>query len=77
MDINIGIAVATDDGLLVPVISHADALSLADTSSQRRDIVQRAKDRSLRADDMAGGTFTISNLGMFEIQQFDALLNVP
>ncbi|WP_309620046.1 2-oxo acid dehydrogenase subunit E2 [Salinibacterium sp.] len=74
---NVGIAVATDNGLTVPVIHGADVLSLSEIATRRRDVVQRARARALVMDDVTGGTFTISNLGMMAIDRFDAILNVP
>lgn len=75
--INIGIAVATEAGLFVPVIHDADRKSLSAIAAEGRDKALRARDRKLRGDDMSGGTFTISNLGMFGIEQFTAVINPP
>lgn len=75
--VNIGIAVAVDDGLLVPVIAHADDLSLTDIARQRRSLVERAHNGKLRPDDLRDGTFTISNLGMYGIDAFSAIINAP
>ena len=74
-DINVALAVAVDDGLVVPVIRRADAASLADIVRARADIVARARAGKLRADDVADGTFTISNLGAFDIDLFSSILN--
>jgi pyruvate dehydrogenase E2 component (dihydrolipoamide acetyltransferase) len=74
---NVGIAVATDRGLVVPVIRNAEHLSLAEVSAARADIVKRAREGALRHEDLDGGTFTISNLGMFGLDQFTAVLNPP
>ncbi len=74
---NIGIAVATDRGLVVPVVRGAEHLSLAEVSAARADIVKRAREGALRHEDLDGGTFTISNLGMFGLDQFTAVLNPP
>jgi pyruvate dehydrogenase E2 component (dihydrolipoyllysine-residue acetyltransferase) len=74
---NVGIAVATDRGLVVPVIRNAEHLSLAEVSAARSDIVKRAREGALRHEDLDGGTFTISNLGMFGLDQFTAVLNPP
>ncbi|MFJ9365215.1 dihydrolipoamide acetyltransferase family protein [Nocardia sp. NPDC101769] len=75
--INIGIAVATEAGLLVPVIHDADRKSVSAIAAEGRDKAARARDRKLKGDDMSGGTFTISNLGMFGIEQFTAVINPP
>jgi pyruvate dehydrogenase E2 component (dihydrolipoamide acetyltransferase) len=74
---NIGIAVAVPDGLLVPVIAHAEDLSLNAIARQRRDLVDRAQAGKLRPEDLQGGTFTISNLGMYGIDAFTAIINAP
>ncbi|MGW6117713.1 dihydrolipoamide acetyltransferase family protein [Nocardia sp. NPDC055165] len=75
--IHIGVAVATPVGLLVPVIRDADRKSVSEIATESRDKATRARDRKLRAEDMSGGTFTISNLGMFGIEQFTAVINSP
>lgn len=75
--VNIGLAVAAADGLVVPVIRHADQLSLAKIAHARADLVARARAGRLRLDDVTGGTFTISNLGMFGVERFLAILNPP
>jgi pyruvate dehydrogenase E2 component (dihydrolipoamide acetyltransferase) len=74
---NIGIAVAAPQGLVVPVVPAADRLTLAQIASTRGDLVSRARDGKLRSEDLQGGTFTISNLGMYEVDQFIAVLNPP
>jgi pyruvate dehydrogenase E2 component (dihydrolipoamide acetyltransferase) len=74
---NVGIAVAAPQGLVVPVIRAAERLSVAEIAQARADAVQRARDNKLRAEDLEDGTFTISNLGMFGIEQFVAVLNPP
>lgn len=76
-EINIGLAVAVDDGLLVPVIHHADALNLSELASRRSGVVSRAKAGKLSLDDLSGGTFTISNLGMYGVDAFNAIVNPP
>jgi pyruvate dehydrogenase E2 component (dihydrolipoamide acetyltransferase) len=76
-EINIGLAVAVDDGLLVPVIHHADGLNLSELASRRSEIVSRAKTGKLSLDDLSGGTFTISNLGMYGVDAFNAIVNPP
>jgi pyruvate dehydrogenase E2 component (dihydrolipoamide acetyltransferase) len=74
---NIGIAVAAPQGLVVPVVRSAERLSLAEVAGARGDVVGRARDGKLTAQDLEDGTFTISNLGMFGIEQFVAVLNPP
>ncbi|HUZ15492.1 MAG TPA: dihydrolipoamide acetyltransferase family protein [Gaiellaceae bacterium] len=74
---NVGIAVAAPQGLVVPVIRGAERLSLAEIAAVRADIVGRARDNKLRAGDLDGGTFTISNLGMYAVESFTAVLNPP
>jgi pyruvate dehydrogenase E2 component (dihydrolipoyllysine-residue acetyltransferase) len=74
---NVGIAVAAPQGLVVPVIKNADRLTIAEIARARADVVQRARDNQLRQPDLEDGTFTISNLGMFGIEQFIAVLNPP
>jgi len=74
---NVGIAVAAPQGLVVPVIAGADRLTLAQIASARGDVVSRARDGKLRSEDLQGGTFTISNLGMYDVDQFIAVLNPP
>jgi pyruvate dehydrogenase E2 component (dihydrolipoyllysine-residue acetyltransferase) len=74
---NVGIAVAAPQGLVVPVVHAAERLTLAEIAQVRGDLVGRAREAKLRAEDIEGGTFTISNLGMFEVDQFVAVLNPP
>ena len=74
---NIGIAVAAPQGLVVPVIRTAERLSLAEIAALRADLVTRAHESRLRAEDLDGGTFTISNLGMYAVESFTAVLNPP
>lgn len=76
-EVNIGVAVATPDGLTVPIVHEAQRLTLSQIAERRRDVVNRARQRELRREDVVGGTFTISNLGMFGVAEFDAILNVP
>lgn len=76
-NINIGVAVAVDEGLLVPVVRNADALSLSQITTQVKDFAQKAKDKKLQPSDWEGSTFTISNLGMFGIDEFTAIINPP
>ena len=74
---NVGIAVATPQGLIVPVIRSAERLRLAEIAAARSDLVTRAREGKLQRADLEEGTFTISNLGMFRIEQFTAVLNPP
>jgi pyruvate dehydrogenase E2 component (dihydrolipoamide acetyltransferase) len=74
---NVGIAVAAPQGLIVPVMRSVERLSLAEVAATRGDIVGRARDNKLTTQDLEDGTFTISNLGMFGIEQFVAVLNPP
>jgi pyruvate dehydrogenase E2 component (dihydrolipoamide acetyltransferase) len=76
-DVNLGVAVATDRGLVVPVVHNADALTPQEVSSALRDLVQRARDGKLVKDEMSGGTFTITNLGMFGVDAFTPIINPP
>lgn len=75
--VSIGVAVAIDDGLIVPVIRDADRKTLTEIAREARDLTTRARSRKLTPDELAGGTFTISNLGMFGIRQFTAVINPP
>jgi pyruvate dehydrogenase E2 component (dihydrolipoamide acetyltransferase) len=74
---DVGIAVAAPQGLVVPVVRGAERLTVAQIAERRADLVGRARDGKLRAEDIEGGTFTISNLGMFDVDQFVAVLNPP
>src|SRR5437763_1503584 len=76
-DINIGLAVALDEGLIVPVLHRADTLSLAELATRREDLVARAQAGRLRPADIQGGGFTISNLGMYGVDAFNAIVNPP
>ncbi len=75
--INIGVAVASEHGLVVPVITDADQRSLSEIGVETHRLHALANDRRLTIDDMSGGTFTISNLGMFGVEQFTAIINPP
>lgn len=75
--VNIGVAIAVEDGLLVPVVRFADGKSLSHISAEVKDFAQRAKAKKLQPADWEGSTFTISNLGMFGIDQFTAIINSP
>lgn len=76
-EIHIGLAVAIEDGLVVPVIHHADSLSLIEIAQQRVELVAKAQSRKLRPQDLSEGTFTISNLGMYNVDAFNAIINQP
>jgi pyruvate dehydrogenase E2 component (dihydrolipoamide acetyltransferase) len=75
--VNLGIAAATDEGLVVPVLKGADALPLRALVPAVKELVGRAREGKLGADDLSGGTFTISNLGMMGVDSFDAIINAP
>jgi|TARA_B110000259_G_scaffold152015_1_gene171870 pyruvate dehydrogenase E2 component (dihydrolipoamide acetyltransferase) len=75
--VHIGVAMAVENGLLVPVVRFADQKSLQDISAEVKDYSVRAKDNKLTPDDWAGSTFTVSNLGMFGIESFTSIINSP
>jgi pyruvate dehydrogenase E2 component (dihydrolipoamide acetyltransferase) len=75
--VNIGVAVAVDEGLVVPVVRFADGKSLSHISMEVKDFAQKAKAKKLQPADMEGSTFTISNLGMFGVDEFTAIINSP
>lgn len=75
--VHIGMAVAVEDGLLVPVIKHADGKSIQDISAEAKNLAQKATSKKLLPQEMEGNTFTISNLGMFGIEEFTAIINPP
>lgn len=75
--INVGIAVAVEDGLLVPVVRYADTKTLSQIAVEVKDFAGRAKEKKLQPQDWEGNTFTISNLGMFNIEEFTAIINPP
>jgi pyruvate dehydrogenase E2 component (dihydrolipoamide acetyltransferase) len=75
--VNIGLAMTVDDGVVAPVIQNADKADLSTIASQRRDLMERARSGKLRPADLAGGTFTISNLGMFGVDAFTAIIIPP
>ncbi len=76
-DINIGLAVALDEGLVVPVLHHADQMSLSQLAARRKELVAKAQAGKLSLGDLSGGTFTISNLGMYGVDAFNAIVNPP
>ena len=75
--INIGLAVALEDGLIVPVIREADKKGLSEIAYEERQLIEKAREGKLTPDDYEGGSFTISNLGMYDITQFTAIINQP
>ena len=76
-DINISLAVAVEDGVVAPVIHRADVAALSEIAAQRNELASRAKAGKLRPPDIAGGTFTLSNLGMFGVDAFAAIITPP
>lgn len=76
-EINVGIAVAIDEGLIVPVIPGADGATLSEIATRRADLIERARQQKLRPADISGGTFTLTNLGMYNVDAFDAIINTP
>ena len=75
--VNLGIAVSLDDGLIVPVVKNADQLTLSALSAQIKALAKRAREGMLQPDEYEGGTFTVSNLGMFGLEEFVAIINPP
>jgi pyruvate dehydrogenase E2 component (dihydrolipoamide acetyltransferase) len=76
-EVHIGMAVAIEDGLITPVIRHADQKTLREIGTEARDLAAKARDRRLTAEDYTGATFSISNLGMLDIDEFTAVINPP
>src|SRR5215210_365237 len=76
-EVNVRIAVASDEGLVVPVIAKADTLSLRELVPKVKDLVRRAREHALSPEELSGGTFTLTNLGMMGIDSFDAIINTP
>lgn len=76
-DVNIGLAVAVEDGLVVPVIHNADKMTVSHIADRRQEIVERSQNKKLLLEDLQNGTFTISNLGMYGVDIFNAILNPP
>jgi pyruvate dehydrogenase E2 component (dihydrolipoyllysine-residue acetyltransferase) len=75
--VHLGMAVAVEDGLITPIIKHAEAKSLREISAETRDLAKRARERKLKPEEYTGSTFTVSNLGMFDIEHFTAIINPP
>ncbi len=76
-DVNIGVAVAMPEGLIVPVVRNADRKSILDISREVKDLATRARDKKLKPEEFSGSTFSISNLGMFDVTEFTAIINPP
>lgn len=76
-DVNIGVAVAVDEGLLVPVVNNADYKSLSQIKAEVKELAGKARNKKLKPDEMEGSTFTVSNLGMFGIDEFTGIINPP
>jgi pyruvate dehydrogenase E2 component (dihydrolipoyllysine-residue acetyltransferase) len=76
-DVHVGVAVAINDGLIVPVVRNADRKSILEISREVKDLATRARDRKLKPEEFSGGTFSISNLGMFDVTEFTAIINPP
>jgi pyruvate dehydrogenase E2 component (dihydrolipoamide acetyltransferase) len=74
---DIAVITALDDGLSTPIIRNADSKTVWDIASELRDLVSRARSHALQMDEICGGTFSISNLGMYDVDQFDAIVNPP
>jgi pyruvate dehydrogenase E2 component (dihydrolipoamide acetyltransferase) len=76
-EVHVGMAVAIEDGLITPVIRHADRKTLREIAAEARDLAAKARDRRLAAEEYTGATFSISNLGMLDIDEFTAVINPP
>ncbi|HUX68399.1 MAG TPA: dihydrolipoamide acetyltransferase family protein [Terriglobales bacterium] len=76
-EIHMGLAIAVEDGVVAPVIAHADQASVAAIAARRQELAERARGRHLQGADLAGATFTLSNLGMFHVTSFTAIINAP
>lgn len=76
-EVHIGVAVAVEDGLLVPVVQHADQKSLSEINAEVKILAEKARNKKLQPNEMQGNTFTISNLGMFSVEEFTAIINPP
>jgi pyruvate dehydrogenase E2 component (dihydrolipoamide acetyltransferase) len=76
-EVHVGVAVAIPDGLIVPVVRNADRKSVLDLSREIKDLAGRARDKKLRPEEFMGSTFSVSNLGMFDVTEFTAIINPP
>jgi pyruvate dehydrogenase E2 component (dihydrolipoamide acetyltransferase) len=76
-NVNIGVAVAAEEALVVPTIFDADQKSLGEIASQARGLIEKVRDRKITPPEVSGGTFTVSNLGMYGIERFTAIINPP
>jgi pyruvate dehydrogenase E2 component (dihydrolipoamide acetyltransferase) len=76
-DVHVGVAVAVPDGLVVPVVRNADRKPVVEISAEVKDLAGRARDRRLRPEEFTGSTFSISNLGMYDVTEFTAIINPP
>ena len=76
-DVNIGVAVDVEDGLIVPVIKHADRMTLSEIDCSLKDLAAKARAGNLTADEVTGGTFTVTNLGMYGVETFTPIINLP
>jgi pyruvate dehydrogenase E2 component (dihydrolipoamide acetyltransferase) len=76
-EVHLGMAVAVEDGLITPVLRHADRKSLAEISAEARSLAEKARQRRLKHEEYTGSTFSVSNLGMFDIDQFTGVINPP
>ncbi|HLP16856.1 MAG TPA: 2-oxo acid dehydrogenase subunit E2, partial [Bacteroidota bacterium] len=75
--VHVGVAVAIDDGLITPVIRNTDLKGLAVISAETKELAGRAREKKLKPEEFTGGTFTVSNLGMFDVENFAAIINPP
>jgi len=76
-EVHLGVAVSIADGLITPVVRHADRKSVLEISREVKDLAGRAREKKLRPEEFLGSTFTVSNLGMFEVSEFTAIINPP
>jgi pyruvate dehydrogenase E2 component (dihydrolipoamide acetyltransferase) len=76
-DVHVGVAVALPDGLITPVVRNADRKGIAEIAREARELAGRARDKKLKPEEYTGSTFTISNLGMFDVDEFTAIINTP
>jgi pyruvate dehydrogenase E2 component (dihydrolipoamide acetyltransferase) len=76
-EVHVSMAVAVEEGLITPVIRHADQKTLREIAGESRDLAARARERRLKPEEYTGGTFTVSNLGMLDIEEFTAIINPP